>query len=66
MSSKPTRGWDAASHEDLLLAILEEMKPNKAILTSVADKMREKGYSYSFDAIKYFLFFCLSYVSCRV
>jgi len=54
MSSKPTRGWDATSHEDLLLAILEEIKPSRAILTSVADKMREKGYSYSFDAIKCF------------
>jgi hypothetical protein len=46
MPPKPTRGWDATSHEDLLLALLEEMKPNKAVLTS--------GYSYSFDAIKYF------------
>jgi hypothetical protein len=54
MSSKPTRGWNAASHEDLLLSLLEEMKPNKAILTNVADKMRTKGYSYSFDAIKYY------------
>ncbi|KAF5232101.1 hypothetical protein FAUST_8904 [Fusarium austroamericanum] len=51
MPPKATRGWDAASHEDLLLALLEEMKPNKAILTSVADKMRTKGYTYSFDAI---------------
>ncbi|CEI69797.1 unnamed protein product [Fusarium venenatum] len=51
MPPKPTRGWDATSHEDLLLALLEEMKPNKAVLTSVADKMRDKGYSYSFDAI---------------
>ncbi|QPC62189.1 hypothetical protein HYE67_004420 [Fusarium culmorum] len=51
MPPKATRGWDAASHEDLLLALLEEMKPNKAILTSVADKMRAKGYTYSFDAI---------------
>ncbi|KPA46695.1 hypothetical protein FLAG1_00271 [Fusarium langsethiae] len=51
MPPKPARGWDATSHEDLLLALLEEMKPNKAILTSVADKMRDKGYSYSYDAI---------------
>ncbi|KAF4987320.1 hypothetical protein FGRMN_10445 [Fusarium graminum] len=50
-SGKPTRGWDAASHEDLLLAILEEIKPNKAELTNVAEKMRTKGYTYSFDAI---------------
>lgn len=58
MPPKATRGWDAASHEDLLLALLEEMKPNKAILTSVADKMRTKGYTYSFDAIKYFCSSC--------
>ncbi|RGP66839.1 hypothetical protein FLONG3_8711 [Fusarium longipes] len=51
MSSKSARGWNATSHEDLLLALLEEMKPNRAILTNVADKMRTKGYSYSFDAI---------------
>ncbi|KAJ4254898.1 hypothetical protein NW762_009696 [Fusarium torreyae] len=56
-AGKPTRGWDATSHEDLLLALLEEIKPNKADLTSVAEKMRNKGYSYSYDAIKYFCFF---------
>ncbi|KLP15570.1 uncharacterized protein LW94_7552 [Fusarium fujikuroi] len=50
-AGKPTRGWDAASHEDLLLALLEEIKPNKADLTNVAAKMRSKGYSYSYDAI---------------
>jgi hypothetical protein len=53
-AGKPARGWDASSHEDLLLAILEEIKPNKSDLTSVAEKMRNKGYSYSYDAIKYF------------
>ncbi|KAM0553876.1 hypothetical protein ACHAPJ_007222 [Fusarium lateritium] len=50
-AGKPTRGWDATSHEDLLLALLEEIKPSKADLTSVAEKMRNKGYSYSYDAI---------------
>ncbi|UPK90501.1 hypothetical protein LCI18_001436 [Fusarium solani-melongenae] len=51
MSGKPSRGWDANSHEDLLLTLLEEIKPSRAILTSVSERMREKGYSYSFDAI---------------
>ncbi|KAM0343728.1 hypothetical protein ACHAPU_008319 [Fusarium lateritium] len=50
-SGKPTRGWDASSHEDLLLAILEEIKPSRTELTKVAEKMRTKGYTYSFDAI---------------
>ncbi|KAJ3516386.1 hypothetical protein NM208_g14850 [Fusarium decemcellulare] len=51
MSGKPARGWDATSHEDLLLAFMDEIKPNKAIITSVTEKMREKGYTYSYDAI---------------
>ncbi|KAF4971385.1 hypothetical protein FZEAL_9867 [Fusarium zealandicum] len=51
MSGKVGRGWDATSHEDLLLAFMEEIKPNKAIITSVTEKMRDKGYSYSYDAI---------------
>ncbi|KAI8676609.1 hypothetical protein NCS56_00549000 [Fusarium sp. Ph1] len=51
MSGKPSRGWDANSHEDLLLTLLEEIKPSRAILISVSERMREKGYSYSFDAI---------------
>ncbi|KAF4441926.1 hypothetical protein F53441_11886 [Fusarium austroafricanum] len=50
-NGKPARGWDAGSHEDLLLALLEEIKPSKADLTNVAEKMRAKGYSYSYDAI---------------
>lgn len=62
-AGKPARGWDAASHEDLLLALLEEIKPNKADLTNVAEKMRNKGYSYSYDAIKYFSFCLLRTVS---
>lgn len=62
-AGKPTRGWDAASHEDLLLALLEEIKPNKADLTNVAAKMRSKGYSYSYDAIKYSTFCLLRTVS---
>ncbi|KAI8720471.1 hypothetical protein NCS52_00492400 [Fusarium sp. LHS14.1] len=51
MSGKLSRGWDANSHEDLLLTLLEEIKPSRAVLTSVSERMREKGYSYSFDAI---------------
>ncbi|RSL55985.1 hypothetical protein CEP54_009097 [Fusarium duplospermum] len=62
MSGKPSRGWDANSHEDLLLTLLEEMKPSRAVLTSVSERMREKGYSYSFDAIKYRTLFLFQHV----
>lgn len=52
MAAKIVRGWNANAHEDLLLAFIEEFKPSKAVITAVTAKMKEKGYSYSFDAIK--------------
>ncbi|KAG9258063.1 uncharacterized protein F5Z01DRAFT_670715 [Emericellopsis atlantica] len=45
------RGWDAASHEDLLLCLIDHCKPNKAMVTDIAEQMRAKGYTYSYDAI---------------
>lgn len=68
-SGKPVRGWNATSHEALLLALLDEIKPNKAIITQVTARMTDAGYSYSYDAIKlcYFhrvhlqMLTCLSY-----
>lgn len=51
--SKPTRGWDAAAHEALLLCVIDEIKGGKAFLTEVTRRMQERGYHYSYDAIKY-------------
>ncbi|KAH6610227.1 hypothetical protein Trco_000247 [Trichoderma cornu-damae] len=48
---KPTRGWDAAAHEALLLCVIEEVKGGKAFLTEVTRRMQARGYSYSYDAI---------------
>lgn len=61
MDAKPKRGWDAQSHEDLLLSMIDEIKPNKAIIESVTEKMRKKGYLYSYDAIK--CIYSLSFIS---
>ncbi|KAF4126452.1 hypothetical protein GMORB2_0188 [Geosmithia morbida] len=47
----PARGWDASSHESLLFAILDEVKPKKAFLMNVTERMKNMGYSYSYDAI---------------
>lgn len=57
---KPVRGWNAASHEALLLALIDEIKPNKAIVTQVTARMTDAGYSYSYDAIKLLHFQSLS------
>ncbi|PNY28836.1 Uncharacterized protein TCAP_01245 [Tolypocladium capitatum] len=47
----PSRGWDATSHEALLLAFIDKIKPNKAMVTLVTERMKEMGYTYSYDAI---------------
>ena len=47
------RGWDATSHEDLLLSYMDVSKANKRILIEVTESMKTKGYSFSYDAIKY-------------
>ncbi|KAK7430567.1 hypothetical protein QQZ08_002859 [Neonectria magnoliae] len=51
MSAKPTRGWDPAAHGDLLLAFIAEATASKAVITNVTARLREKGYTYSFDAV---------------
>lgn len=51
--NRPARGWDAAAHEALLLCVIDEIKGGKAFLTEVTRRMQERGYSYSYDAIKY-------------
>ena len=52
-AGKTSRGWDATSHEDLLLSLIDEFKPSKAIITQVTERMRQRGYTYSYDAVKY-------------
>lgn len=49
------RGWDQASHEALLMALIDEIKPGKAVLTEVTKRMKDAGWQYSYDAIKYLL-----------
>lgn len=49
---KLTRGWDAQSHEDLLLCFIDEFKPGKPVLQSITERMKDQGYSYSYDAVK--------------
>lgn len=53
-SPKPARGWNATSHEALLLALIDEIKPSKAVITQVTTRMKDAGYTYSYDAIKLF------------
>ena len=55
MSGQPSRGWNAATHEALLLCIIDEVKPSKALFTKVTEKMQALGYTYSFVAILYII-----------
>jgi hypothetical protein len=51
------RGWDATAHEALLLCVIDEIKGGKVFLTEVTKRMQARGYTYSYDAIKYTHFF---------
>ncbi|PHH65166.1 hypothetical protein CDD81_3297 [Ophiocordyceps australis] len=51
MASKPMRGWNDEANANLLLAFMDVIKPNKAMITEVTAAMTAMGYAYSFDAI---------------
>lgn len=53
MSGQPARGWNAATHEALLLCLIDEVKPSKALFTKVTEQMQARGYTYSYVAITY-------------
>ncbi len=51
--SKPARGWNDQAHTALLIALLDEVKGGKQVITKATERLKEMGYSYSFDAVKY-------------
>lgn len=50
--SKMPKTWDAASHEALILALVDEMRPSKQLMEAVALRMTEWGFSCSQNGIK--------------
>lgn len=64
--NKPSRGWDASAHEALLLCVIDEIKGGKAFLTEVTRRMQARGYTYSYDAIKYTFLFTSSHLVTRI
>lgn len=46
--------WNAQSHEDLLLCLIDNVKPGKDVVTELVLRMEAKGHTFSFHAIKYF------------
>ncbi|KFA78345.1 hypothetical protein S40288_05026 [Stachybotrys chartarum IBT 40288] len=51
MAGKQARGWNPSSHEALLLAFIDEIKPNKAMIQKVTERMTQMGWTYSYDAV---------------
>lgn len=55
-----TRGWPAEAHESLLLCFIEEAVERsdnkKSLIQGITERMKQAGFSYSYDAIKYRLF----------
>ena len=58
MAAQPTRAgtWDTATHEILLSVVLEEVKPNKDMITSITERMNAQGYNFTFSAMKYYFY----------
>ncbi|KAI9158481.1 hypothetical protein HJFPF1_06476 [Paramyrothecium foliicola] len=54
MATQPCRPgpWDTIAHETLLSVVLEEVKPNKDMLTTLTEKMNAQGYNFTFSAMK--------------
>jgi hypothetical protein len=52
-----TRGWPAEAHESLLLCFIEEAVERsdnkKSLIQGITERMKQAGFSYSYDAIKY-------------
>lgn len=45
--------WDAAAHEDLLIAVMEALgPPSLADLPSVQEKLNAKGYTFTISALR--------------
>ena len=61
--SKPSRGWDESSHMDLLHAYIGHTNGGKAVITDITQRMKAMGYTYSYDAIKYYRASTLSFFS---
>jgi hypothetical protein len=45
--------WNAETHEDVLIALLDIMKPVKEDWAKVMENLREKGYTFSEGALVY-------------
>ncbi|EGS23902.1 uncharacterized protein CTHT_0006110 [Thermochaetoides thermophila DSM 1495] len=43
--------WNAETHEDVLIALLDIMKPVKEDWAKVMENLREKGYTFSEGAL---------------
>ncbi|KAL2149488.1 hypothetical protein VTH82DRAFT_8139 [Thermothelomyces myriococcoides] len=45
------QNWDAGTHEAVLLALVERMKPNGSDWAAVVASLRPKGYTFSEGAL---------------
>ncbi|KAM3442672.1 hypothetical protein NHJ13734_002240 [Beauveria thailandica] len=51
MPEKSGRRWDAAAHEALLFAMIEEFKPNKESITGIVNRLGAMGHDYTFHGV---------------
>lgn len=47
------QNWDAETHEDILVALIEHMRPVGSDWAAVTATLRRKGYTFSEGALVY-------------
>jgi hypothetical protein len=47
------QNWDAETHEDILVALIEHMRPVGSDWAAVTTALRHKGYTFSEGALVY-------------
>ncbi|KAK3191313.1 hypothetical protein K4F52_002523 [Lecanicillium sp. MT-2017a] len=52
--SKPVGRWNDEAHTALLIALLDEVKGGKAVVTKATERLNEMGYNYTYNAVKYY------------
>lgn len=52
--SKPVGRWNEEAHTSLLIALLDEVKGGKAVVTKATERLNEMGYNYTYNAVKYY------------
>jgi hypothetical protein len=53
MATRKVQNWCSQTHEDILMAVLDHVKPAPADWAQIMAHLREKGHTFTESALKY-------------